>query len=448
MMTNLSRSRELVKKFEIPKDVLEKQLEEIFSGVDLDSLLDGDTSKCHTSIKADDIITGKVISIKTDFVLVDFGGKSEAKLPYNEDGSNNDDLDIGDETKFLVTKADDAGMISLSRKNVDLLIRQKKVLESLEVGATVVGKLIHHTKTGWLVNINGLPAILPTQHEFLVYPPEGPDGLMDSEINAEVDSIDEMTVTLTRKSFAVEIKKKAKATFFSSLGVGTLVDGTIKNITEFGAFIQIASGIIGLCHTSDFGPEPPVVGNKTKSRVLKIDRDKNRVSLGIRQVTEPSWAELVEKYALGDKVMAEVKSIVPYGAFLQIETGVSGLVHVSDLSWSDHIKHPKEVLSDGETIEVVILGVDVEKQHLSLGLKQVSEDPWETINNRYLVGHTYVGRVTNKTKFGIFVELERGVEGLAHHTVYSKDLKIGGMVDAAVLRIDTLRKKISLGLED
>jgi small subunit ribosomal protein S1 len=257
-----------------------------------------------------------------------------------------------------------------------------------------------------------------------------------------------MMVILTRKSFAGEIKKKVKATFFTSLSVGALVEGMVKNITEFGAFIQIASGIIGLCHTSDFGEESLSVGTKIKSRVLKIDREKNRISLGIRQVTEPSWEELVGKYSVGDKVMAEVKSIVPYGAFLQIEAGVSGLVHVSDLSWSEHIKHPKEVISAGETIEVVVLGVDVEKQHLSLGLKQVSEDPWETISDRYLSGHIYEGRITNKTKFGIFVELERGVEGLAHHTINSKDLKIGELVPISVLRIDTSRKKVSLALEE
>jgi len=445
-MTNLSRSKNLVKEFAIPKAELERQVDEIFSGVDLDSLYYGETN-CHTPLKTDDIITGKVISIKTDFVLVDYGGKSEAKLPYHEHGSTNDDLDVGDETKFLVTKADDAERISLSRKNIDLIIRQKKVLETLEIGATIIGKLIHHTKTGWLVNINGLPAILPSQQEYLVYPKDGPLELVDTEVKVEVESINDMMVTLTRRPFAVEIKKEAKASFFSSLVVGDLVEGIIKNITQFGAFIQIASGIIGLCHTSDFGEDLPQVGSKVKSRVLKIDRDKNRVSLGIRQVTEPSWAELVDKYTLGDKVMAEVKSIVPYGAFLQIEAGVSGLVHVSDLSWSDHIKHPKEILSDGETIEVVILGVDVEKQHLSLGLKQVSEDPWETISSRYLAGHTYNGRITNKTKFGIFVELERGVEGLAHHTINSKDLKIGEMSTVSVLRIDTARKKISLALE-
>lgn len=441
-------TREFVKKYEMPKDELERQVAEIFNGVDMDSLFGEETARCHTKIKSEDIITGKVISLRNDSVLVDFGGKSEARLPYYEGGNANDDLDVGDETNFLVTNVSDSGQVALSRKNVDLIIKQREVVSTLNVGDTIVGTLIQHSKNGWLLNIDGLPAMLPPQHEYLVYPKEGPQALLDSEVEAEILAIDGMMVTLTRKAFAVEVKKKAKASFFTSLEIGDLVEGTVKNITNFGAFLQIASGIIGLCHTSDFGSEPPVVGEKTTSRILKIDREKNRVSLGIRQVTEPSWEEIVNKYSVGDRVTAEVKSIVPYGAFLQIEDGVSGLVHVSDLSWSDHIKHPKEILSGGETIEVVILGVDVEKQHLSLGLKQVSEDPWETISDRYLAGHVYDGRITNKTKFGIFVELEKGVEGLAHHTLTSKDLSIGEIAPVSVLRIDTARKKISLALEE
>ena len=234
----------------------------------------------------------------------------------------------------------------------------------------------------------------------------------------------------------------------NSLNVGDLVDGTIKNQTEFGVCIQISSGIIGLCHASDQGSESPKVGQKVKARILKIDRDKNRVSLGIRQVTEPSWEEIVSKYAPDDRVVGKVKSIVPDGAFLEIESGVSGLVHVSDLSWSDHIKHPKEMLSEGQQVEVIILGIDVDKQHLSLGLKQATQDPWATITDRYLVGSIISGKVSNKTKFGIFVEIESGVEGLAHHTISSKNLKLGEVVKCSVSRIDLEKKKISLALEE
>jgi len=441
------KTKEIVKKFKISAEELEKKISEIFENVDLDSIHFSEDSGCCVTHKKEDIVVGKVIDIRNDCVLVDYGGKMEAKLPYVEDGQANEELDIGDETKFLITKVNDNGSLSLSRKNIDLIIKQRKILSELNVGDKISGRLIHHTKNGWLVSIDSLPALLLGQYEFLIYPPEGPDGLLDTQIDAEILSIEDTLVTLTRKPFASEIKKKAKASFFDSLNVGDLVDGNIKNITEFGAFIQIASGIIGLCHSSDFGNAEIEVGNKVKSRILKLDRSKNRVSLGIRQVTEPSWSELVNKYSTGDKVMAEVKSIVPYGAFLEIEPGVSGLVHVSDLSWSDHVKHPKELLSTGEAVEVVILGVDAEKQHLSLGLKQVTADPWETINERYLFGSNYEGRITNKTKFGIFIELERGVEGLAHHTVDSKDIKIGSMATVSILRIDSTRKKISLALE-
>jgi small subunit ribosomal protein S1 len=447
-MIDLSKPRDLVKKFRLPPEELERQVEEICGNVDMDALL-YDGRMCHfTNLKPEDIVPGKVVAIRSNSVMVDYGGKVEAHVPYYEDGHTNEDLDVGDEINFIVTEVENSGKVNLARKNVDLIIKQRGMLETLHVGDRVTAKLIQHMKNGWLVGINGLPAILPSQQEFLVYPEGGPPELVDSLIEVEIASIEDKEVTVTRKPFATQIKKKTKANFFNSLNIGDLVEGTVKNITEFGAFIQIASGVIGLCHSSDFGPDELIVGKKTKSRVLKLDRDKNRVSLGIRQVTEPSWAEIIAKYSVDDKVFAEVKSIVPYGAFLEIEPGVSGLVHVSDLSWSDHVKHPKEILSEKETIEVVVLGIDVEKQHLSLGLKQVTSDPWETINDRYLVGSTYSGRITNKTKFGIFIELERGVEGLAHHTLESKSMVIGQDVPVSIMRIDGARKKISLALEE
>jgi small subunit ribosomal protein S1 len=447
-MIDLTTSKDLIKKYRLPPAELDRLVDEICGDADLDALLFGGDSYNHHSVAVEDIVEGKIIDIKNDFVLVDYGGKMEAKLPYTENNTSNEDLDIGDTTKFLVTNVTEEGTLSLSRKNVELLIRQKQILQTLTVGDRLSGTLIQRTKTGWVVNLNGLPAILPSQQEYMVYDRNAAEDLIDTQVEVEIESINEKLVTLTRKPFATKIKKEAKASFFNSLNVGDLVDGLIKNITEFGAFIQISSGIIGLCHTSDFGPEEIKVGNKTKCRVLKLDREKSRVSLGIRQVTEPSWAEIVAKYSEEEKVSATVRSIVPYGAFLELEPGISGLVHVSDLSWSDHVKHPREVLAEGDTVEAVILGIDADKQHLSLGLKQISSDPWQTITDRYLVGSVYEGKIANKTKFGIFVTLESGVEGLAHHTVDSENMQVGEDVMVSILRIDAVRKKISLAIDE
>ena len=445
---DLSEAKMKFKQLLPSNEELERLTNEIFHGIELQEFLDKSNRAIASESVPDSIVLGTVVSITTENILVDYGAKMEGSLPYKEEDFINDDLDVTDVTHFLIKSVDDKGNIKLSRKNVDALVYQQEILSKLTVGAAVEIRLDHQAKNGWVVDISGLTAFLPAQQEYLVYPPEGAVSLCGTYVEAEIESIVGKQVIVSRKLFATETKKKAKKEFLNSLNVGDLVDGTIKNQTEFGVFIQISAGIIGLCHASDQGSESPKVGQKVKARILKIDRDKNRVSLGIRQVTEPSWEEIVSKYAPDDRVVGKVKSIVPYGAFLEIEPGVSGLVHVSDLSWSDHIKHPKEMLSEGQQVEIIILGIDVDKQHLSLGLKQATQDPWATITDRYLVGSIISGKVSNKTKFGIFVEIESGVEGLAHHTISSKNLKLGEVVKCSVSRIDLEKKKISLALEE
>jgi len=436
---------DMLYRFRVDAETLNREIEEIFQGVDLDRLL-AERMFAPTP-NPGDFVTGRVTLLRSDHVFIDLGGKEDAVLPYYEDGFSNEDLDEGDETTFLVSKVDGEGRVLLTRKNVEFILKQKEVISGLKVGDVVVGKLLQHSKNGWVVEIGGLRAFLPSYQEFLVLPKEGPEGLVNAPVEVQIESIEGDSVTLSRKAFAPEIKKVNKSNFLSSLNVGDIVNGTIKNITDFGIFIQVAPSIIGLCHASDSGGPNLTVGDQTKCRVLKIDREKNRISLGIRQVTEPTWAETVSKYSVDDKLLATVKSIVPYGAFMEIETGISGLIHVSDLSWSDHIKHPREVLKEGDKVVVIILNIDAEKHHLSLGLKQVNPDPWENVEDKYFVGQKVSGNVINKHKFGIFIELEKGLEGLAHHTVTSKNLKIGDSVAISVLRIDAPKKKISLALD-
>lgn len=437
-----------IKKYSISKVEFENELNSLLHEYDYESFMDKSEKVFVETCEVDTIISGTVISITDDIILVDFGAKTEGILAYHDDGFKNDDLDIGDKTYFIIKNVDDDGVVKLTRKNVDIIVQQQKIIEQLKVNDKVRIILLSHTKTGWLADLGGISAFLPYNQEYLTYPLEGPEGLYGCEVEAEIESISNKQVVVSRKAFATDFKKKAKKDFINSLNIGDVVEGTIKNKTEFGVFIQIASGIIGLCHASDQGDNEIKVGQKTKARILKIDREKNRVSLGIRQITEPSWSEIVGKYSIDDKVIGRVKSIVSYGAFLEIEPGISGLIHVSDLSWSDHVKHPKEVLSEGQQIQVIILGIDAEKQHLSLGLKQISSDPWETITDKYLIGSIIDGIITNKTKFGIFIEIEKGIEGLSHHTVNSKNLKIGEKVTCSVVRIDLDKKKISLALEE
>jgi len=434
--------------YRLSPEEVERQLTEIIGNANLDEiLLDRERVK-RLNFEVGEFVQGRVVIIRNDHVYVDLSAKEEGRLNYFEDGFVNDDLDVGDEATFLVTAVSPEGTIQLSRKNVETLLHEREILATLQTGDVVTGTLIQNSKNGWIVDINGLKAFLPSSQEFLVIPNEGVETLIGTIIEAEVDSIENNSVTLTRKAFASQIKRATKANFIAQLQVADIVPGTIKNLTDFGVFIQIAPGIIGFCHVSDAGKQQLEPGQQVKCRILKIDREKNRISLGLKQVTEPTWTEIISKYNIDDKVVATVKSIVPYGAFLEIEPGISGLVHVSDLSWSDHIKHPKEVLKEGEKVEVVILSIDPDKQHLSLGLKQVSADPWEGVTNKYFIGQSLPGRVVSKLKFGIFIELEKGLEGLAHHTVKSKNLKINDLTDVTILRIDVGRKKISLAIED
>lgn len=438
---------ETVRKYRMDADLLERKVNDVIGDIDLDELLLGKKREFQTRVEVNDVVKGRVINLRNDTVLVDFGYKSEGILPYTEDSEfRNDDLDIGDETEFLVSKVHRDGTVFLSRKYVEQYLRQQKALSEIEVGTTVSGKLHQITKAGWVVDINGLHALLPHQQAHLT-PGKPTEELVGQAFPMEIETVDDGFVVATRKEYEVQVKKKAKDEFMSSLEVGKIVSGTVKNITDFGVFIQVASGIIGLCHSSDVGGAELKPGQSIQSRVLKIDRTKNRVSLGIRQVTEPTWEEIIAKYGPDDVVEVTVKSLVPYGAFVDIEPGVSGLVHVSDLSWSDHVKHPKEVLEEGQTTPAMILSIDVEKQHLSLGIKQLTPDPWETVSERYLAGSSVPGRVTNKTKFGIFVSLEPGVEGLAHHTIETQDIRPGDDVLVSIMRVDAVRKKIALAVD-
>ena len=431
----------LVLKYSPPDHVIEQQVDSIMGDYNLDELIGVPPNSNNTRL-----VKGKVLDIKNDFVIVDLGGKYDGRLRYSEEGSNCDDLDVGDEAHFVVSKVDKSGVRVLSRKNIEKIVQHRNVLSTLKEGEEVEGVLHRGTNLGWLVDIKGLFALLPRREEFIFYGDEDPDSFAGTSIRAHVKSIDKEIVILSREAYANEVKKQRKTKSLAPLAVGQIISGVVKNITSFGAFIQIPGSVIGLCHVSDFGQYPPGTGQTVEARILRIDQSKNRVSLGIRQATEPAWSDVIKKYHGGSKVSGKVRAVLPYGAFIELEPGVSGLVHISDLSWSEHVKHPREVLTEGEVIEVIILGFNAEKQHISLGFKQLTEDPWSTIDSRYLTGSKITGELTTRTKFGLFIKLEEGVEGLAHHSINSKNLKVGSEVLVEVIRIDASRKKVSLSV--
>jgi len=434
----------LVLKHSPPNYILEQEVDKIIGDYDLEQLVERTTEA--TEATGSRLVKGTVLDIKNDFVVVDLGGKFDGRLRYSEEGSNCDDLDVGDEAHFVVSKVEKSGVRILSRKNIDKILQHRNTLGTLKVGLEIEGTLHRRTNLGWLVDIRGLFALLPHKDEFIFYGDEDPDSFAGNTVVATVKLIDEDTVVLTRESYAEETKRLNKTKSLAPLAIGQIITGVIKNVAAFGAFIQIPGSVIGLCHVSDFGDYTPRAGKTVVSRILRIDKGKNRVSLGIRQASEPSWSEIIKKYRAGNRITGSVRATLPYGAFIELEPGVSGLLHISDLSWSDHIKHTRELLAEGESVEVVILGFDMEKQHISLGYKQLTDDPWSTIDSRYLTGSKITGELTTRTKFGLFIKLEDGVEGLAHHSLNSKNLKIGSEVLVEVIRVDSSRKKVSLSV--
>ena len=305
-----------VKRFSLSKKELESLVNEIVGDADMDQLLGLTTSLANPkNLNVGEIIEGNVLSISQNKIIVDFGGKSEAYLPYIEgDGFSNDEVDIGDTGKFLISRISRGGTVFLSRKDVDKVAKQRELIATLLVGSEEVGKLVKQIKNGWIVDLKGLPAILPSSQEYLAYPVEGSSSLIGEDIRVVIDSISSDAIILTRKPFAGEVRKRAKNEFFSALKPGLIVEGVVKNLGEknnerFGAFIQLASSIVGLCHFSDFGEGEPKVGETIKCRVLRVDKDKNRVFLGIKQVNEPTWEELVSDYVVGGIVTGRVKSL-------------------------------------------------------------------------------------------------------------------------------------------
>lgn len=439
----LYNKHKLLRKHSIKDSELEELLAEMFP--------EGPEQISLPPIVAPDlgeIVKARVVSIREDYFTLDFGYKSEGFLPaQEEDGYSNTDLDVGDEIQVMVDQISADDVYWFSKKAVEEHLQQQSFLSSLQVGRRLEATVESQSRSGLIFSLfpgvfGKLSASQAGMHPAAL---EAEDWL-GRTLEVEVLSIsDDDGIELTRKQIVEEARRNAKENFLANLETGLVVDGTVKSIAEFGLFIQIAPGIVGLCHNSDKLPEENYTpGQKVKAKVLRFDRAKNRVSLGIRQVNEPSWEEILERYPVGAQVTGEVKSLAPYGAFVELETGVQGLVHVSDLSWSEHVKHPKEVLDVGNQIEVQILELDSEKQRISLGLKQTKPDPWTTVESKYLIGSVVPGVVTSRTDFGTFVALEDSVEGLLQEK--SVRLAAGSSVMVKITRLDPKTRRIGLSL--
>lgn len=414
-----------------------------------------------------ELVEGKVVGITDRGVLVDFGYKSEGFVPLEEftDMSGEMIAKVG-ETVEVVIRSINSGDSAPQLSRFDAVGR--KVWDVIETAfndeTTVIGKVVDKTKGGLRIDLNGIEAFLPGS-QIDSRPIRGLDSYIGEEIEARVIKFSRRrnNIVLSRKILTDEVVNAQKAVTMSKIDVGYIVDGTIKNLTEYGAFVDIG-GIDGLLHVTDMSwgrihhpGDQFAVGDNLQVKVLKLDREKDKISLGYKQLQPDPWSTVVEVYPVNTKLKGIVSSVTEYGVFVELEPGVEGLVHVSEISWSRRAQSPKRIFNKGQEVEVQVLGVDTVEKRISLGMKQFLENPWDMVDIRYPIGSRITGKVRNLTDFGAFIELEEGIDGLVHVSDISwakkikhpKDvLKKDQEVEAIVTSIDKRGQRLSLSMKD
>jgi small subunit ribosomal protein S1 len=408
------------------------------------------------------ILKGRVVRIAGDDVVIDIGYKSEGFIPKQEFDSL-DDIEEGVELEVLLEQVEDAsGLVVLSKKKADRIRGWERVMQAYKVGDVVKGKAVRKIKGGLLVDI-GVHVFLPAS-QIDVRRVGDPGEWIGRELECKIIKIDEerRNIVLSRRKMLEEERDKMKKDLLGTIQKGEVRRGVVKNITEFGAFIDLG-GIDGLLHITDMSwgriqhpSELLKVDQMVEVKVLDYDLARERISLGMKQLLLNPWAEAPTKYPIGSKVTGEVVNIMPYGAFVKLEAGIEGLVHISEMSWTRSIQHPNEVVQLGQQVEVVVLDINADKQEISLGMKQAEENPWTQVEEKYPVGTKVKGKVRNMTTYGAFIELEEGIDGLLHVsdmswtkkiTHPSAMLKKGDEVEAIVLSVDKERKRVALGMK-
>ncbi|HTU02160.1 MAG TPA: 30S ribosomal protein S1 [Candidatus Sulfotelmatobacter sp.] len=412
-----------------------------------------------------DIVKGTILEIRDDVVLVDIGYKSEGLIPLREfrAPSGENTAQVGRVVDvFLEQKEDSEGLIVLSREKAEKIKIWEELSQVYEKAGAINGTILGRTKGGLIVDI-GVRAFLPGSQVDL-RPVRDLDKLIGKTFPMKIIKLNQKrgNIVLSRRELLEEERKQLKEQTLATLAEGKRIKGKIKNITEYGAFVDLG-GLDGLLHITDMSwgrvghpSELFQVGDEIEVVVLKFDRTNERVSLGYKQRLADPWEAVDQKFPVGAKLKGKVVSLTDYGAFVELEEGVEGLVHVSEMSWTQRVKHPSKVVSIGDAVEVVVLDVDRGNKRISLGMRQAEPNPWNFIEERYPVGTRVEGRVRNLADFGAFVELEEGIDGLIHISDMSwtkrvrhpsEVLKKGDKVEAIVLHVDKANHRISLGLK-
>jgi small subunit ribosomal protein S1 len=419
--------------------------------------------KSLKNFREGEIIIGKVLGLSKGLVTVDVGFKSEGMISHSEFPEAEKDLSIGDEIEvFLERVEDNNGIVVLSKEKANKIKIWEKLVTAFEAEEIIEGIVVAKAKGGLTVDI-GLKSFLPGS-QIDLRPVRNLEKLIGERFQMKIIKMNKKrgNIVLSRRILLEEERKQARAGTLTKMEEGNQVEGIVKNITDYGVFIDLG-GIDGLLHITDMSwgrvnhpSEMFAIGDKVTVMVLKYDKEKERVSLGLKQITPDPWVDVDNKYPVKTRISGKVVSITDYGAFVELEKGIEGLVHVSEMSWSRHVKHPSKMVSIGDMVDAVVLTLDKEKKRISLGMKQIEPNPWEQIEQKYPIGTEVEGLVRNLTDFGAFIELEDGVDGLIHISDLSWNKKIKhpsevlkkkDKVTAAVLNIDKDACRISLGIK-
>ncbi|MDP1562160.1 MAG: 30S ribosomal protein S1 [Pirellulaceae bacterium] len=456
---------------DLEDDSITQQLADLFSD---DSLLDtvivGQEEDVDGDFQLNKIVVGTIVKVDAEVVLVDIGFKSEGNIPRNEWDPNEPQPEVGQKVQVLIEDLEDElggtddpqGLISISKRKADHIIHWRRVIQEVEEGKIVTGTVIRKIKGGLLVDI-GVHVFLPASQVDIRRPNDIAD-YIGRVVQCEVLKIDEQrrNIVVSRRSLIEKERQFAQQKLLKELEVGQIRKGIVKNIADFGAFVDLG-GIDGLLHITDMShtriqrpSEMVSIDQEVEVQVLNIDRDRVKIALGMKQMLPNPWDNVENKYPVASIQKGEVVNVMSYGAFVKLEPGIEGLVHISEMSWVKRVNHPNELVQIGDMIDVCVLGIDRKGEQMSLGMKQTLANPWDNVEDRYPLNMLVKGKVRNLTNYGAFVELEEGIDGLLHVSDMSWTRKIshpnemlekGQEVECRILAVDTGRRRIALGLK-
>jgi len=456
-------NRNLIRELEIG-DELEQEIDRAMSGADESEYEGG-----GAALAVNSVLDGKVLRVDDEFVLVDVGYKSEGYIPRNEWDDTEPPPQIGDTVKVLLEEFEDGaleeqrGLITLSKRKARRIEDWLRVMESVKENDVVTGFVTRKIKGGLLVDISGVNVFLPASQVDIRRPADIGD-YCGRCIQCLVLKIDESrrNIVVSRRALIEQERAERKKQLMETLEVGQVRRGIVKNIADFGAFVDLG-GIDGLLHITDMSwgrighpSEMVSIDQEIEVQVLHIDRDREKIALGMKQRTASPWAKVADKYPVGTVCKGTVVNVMSYGAFVKLEDGVEGLVHISEMSWTKRVSHPSELVKPGDEVEVVVLAINKDKQEISLGMKQTQQNPWEKVAADYPPGAVVKGVVRNLTNYGAFIEIDDGIDGLLHVTDMSWTRKVthpsemvdkGQEVECKVLSVDQQRRRIALGLK-